>query len=73
MPPKRRKMYSYKPLCPCGKTDCINDPAYILYHYPKWYEELYGDTPPNEVIKDEESGCSECDGKTCQYYDDEDK
>ena len=33
----------YKPVCPRGFSDCVTDPAYIKFHYPDWYKELYGD------------------------------
>ena len=66
------KPKTYILLCPFGKKDCIGDPAYILFHYPKWYKEMYGDMPPEEVVKTE---CPEYDGKSkdCPEYDDEDK
>ena len=32
----------YNPVCPIGYTDCVYDPAYIQYHYPDWYKDLYG-------------------------------
>ena len=64
--PRTSKYMAYKPLCPRGFTDCVNDPAYIKYVNPKWYRELYGDKTPEEVVKE---NCTE---ERC-YYDDEDK
>lgn len=51
--------------CEYGYLDCVCDPGYIWKNHPKWYKDLHGDKPYNEV------GCPNCiDGS---YYDDEDK
>ena len=67
----------YKPVCPRGFDDCVSDPAYIKYHHPEWYKELYGEKTPEEAIRDEEDGCWERfvnDPEMNYYcYDDEDK
>lgn len=49
--PKFSKFMAYTPTCPRGYVDCICDPAYIKYHYPKWYAKLYGDKTPKEASK----------------------
>lgn len=54
----------YEPTCPFGYEDCISDPAYIQFHYPDWYKNLYGELSPEEAVKKCEKNC---------YYDDEDK
>ena len=61
----------YKPLCPIGMINCIADPAYVYYHYPDWYREMYGDDKPADVVEKECKPYLE-DGY-CPYYDDEDK
>ena len=48
--PKKSFFMKYIPVCPRGYTDCINDPAYIKYHYPDWYKEMYGNKTPKETI-----------------------
>lgn len=59
----------YRPVCPLGYTDCVWDPGYIYYHYPDWYEELFGDTVPTEAVSD---ACKpSCD--ICCNYNNEDK
>ena len=63
--PNRFKPVYYKPTCPHGYEDCVFDPAYIYATYPKWYEELYGNKKPAEVV------CDNC--KDGERYDDEDK
>lgn len=63
--------YKYKPLCPIGCTDCVNDPAYIYAEEPEWYKELYGDKKPEEVIDDQ---CKPfIKNNVCYGYDNEDK
>lgn len=57
----------YIPTCPHGYKDCVNDPAYIKWSDPEWYEELYGNKTPEEASKE---NCS-IDDNSC--YDDEDK
>ena len=66
----------YEPVCPFGYTDCINDPAYIKYHYPDWYDDLYGNLSPQEAA--EKDNCVSAwleygEEKACPNYDDEDK
>ena len=67
---------AYIPVCPRGYLDCIYDPAYIHFHYPDWYKELYGDLTPEEAIN-VPNGCmarfiNDPDEKH-YCYDDEDK
>ena len=47
--PKFSKFRAYIPTCPRGYDDCVHDPAYIKYHHPERYAELYGDKTPEEV------------------------
>ena len=74
--PKISCFMYYKPVCPRKYVDCIRDPAYIKYHYPEWYEKLYGDMTPEEAIH-VENGCwdSFTNDPDEEYYcyDDEDK
>ena len=71
----------YEPVCPFGYTDCINDPAYIKWYHPDWYQDIYGkNIKPDGAIRingcmthwknhledDEQFG-------DCPWYDDEDK
>ena len=66
----------YKPVCPRGYADCIYDPAYIKFHYPSWYEELYGNMSPEDAIHKEGGCCDKVkeDPEEENYcYDDEDK
>ena len=64
---------AYKPTCPRGYTDCVYDPAYIKYHHPEWYEELYG----NKTLEEATGECKEKVAKDPDEkyycYDDEDK
>lgn len=57
----------YVPVCPKGYKDCVCDPAYIKYYHSKWYTEMYGDKPPEDVAKES------CDLNDEYCYDDEDK
>ena len=50
----------YRPVCPIGITDCVMDPAYIKHWHPKWYEEMYGNLSPEEVVK--QKGCFDDNG-----------
>ena len=54
----------------------VCDPAYVKYHYPNWYTDLYGDKTPEEAIY-KEGGCWDSfinDPDEKYYcYDDEDK
>ena len=66
----------YTPVCPRGYTDCVWDPAYIKFHDPEWYEELYGGITPEEAAH-KENGCydrvKEDPDMKYYCYDDEDK
>lgn len=59
-----------------GYTDCVNDPAYILYTDPKYYKEVFGDMTPTQALF-VENGCMDSiknDPDEKYYcYDDEDK
>ena len=74
--PKRSYFTEYLPVCPRGYASCVYDPAYIQYHHPEWYKELYGDMTPLEALR-VENGCMdryERDPDEKYYcYDDEDK
>lgn len=74
--PSQSHFQYYNPVCPRGFTDCVSDPAYIKYHYPDWYKELYGDKTPEEAIY-AGNGCWDSfqrDPEMNYYcYDDEDK
>lgn len=66
----------YKPVCPRGYTDCVCDPAYIKYHHPEWYKEMYGDLSPEEAARIEDSCYDrfrEDPDEKYYCYDDEDK
>lgn len=68
--PKISYFQTYKPACPIGATDCVLDPAYIKFNYPKWYKELYGDKSVEEAAKK----CHpDYEDNWCNDYDDEDK
>lgn len=65
---------SYKPTCPRGYSDCINDPAYIKYCYPDWYKELYKDlTPEQASMKSCQERAKEDPDEMYYCYDNEDK
>lgn len=75
--PRLSHYLEYMPTCPRGYTDCVYDPAYIHFHYPDWYKELYGDKTPLDALW-VDGGCMEKvekDPKMEKYYcyDDEDK
>lgn len=74
--PRLSMFQPYVPVCPRGYMNCVRDPAYILYHYPDWYKELYGDKTPLEAIW-VKNGCwdSFTNDPNEEYYcyDDEDK
>ena len=74
--PHNSLFMTYKPVCPRGYDDCVWDPAYIKFHSPNWYKDLYGEISPEEAIY-EENGCYEKfinDPNEKYYcYDDEDK
>ncbi len=63
----------YLPTCPRGYNDCIGDPAYIKYHYPDWYKELYGDKTPYEAAEECRKAMEEDPDEEYYCYDDEDK
>ena len=73
--PKYSQHMYYKPVCPYGATDCVCDPAYIKYHCPDWYEELYGNITPEEAIHTKDDCYSYFieNPNDCCHYDDEDK
>jgi hypothetical protein len=60
----------YKPACPHGRKDCINDPSHIKYFNHKHYVKLYGDVSIEEALK-KDNCCKSCDGYA--LYDDESK
>lgn len=61
----------YEPVCPIGMTNCIADPAYVYYHCPDWYKEMYGEVVPKDVVA---TACKPyLEDNYCPYYDDEDK
>lgn len=68
--PRRSKFQDYIPLCPVGYSDCVYDPAYMKLYCSEWYEELYGDKSPEEVVKEK---CLVTNHGYCPNYDDEDK
>ena len=74
--PRVSHYLDYMPTCPRGYTDCVCDPAYIQFHYPDWYKDLYGELTPEEAIN-VEGGCAERakEDPDMHYYcyDDEDK
>ena len=76
MIPRKSYFQLYRPVCPSGYLDCVTDPAYIKFHYPDWYAELYGDISPEEAIY-KENGCWDSFKKDPEMnyycYDDEDK
>lgn len=72
LPRQSRFMY-YKPTCPRGYVDCVYDPAYIHFHYPDWYKELYGDKTPEEAAEKCRQKVLEDPSEEYYCYDDEDK
>ena len=71
--PKHNLFTAYVPVCPRGYTDCIYDPAYIHFHYPDWYKELYGDKIPEEAAEKCRQKVIEDPDEEYYCYDDEDK
>ena len=65
--PKVSFYSEYISLCPQGYKDCVYDPAYIKHHYPEWYEDMWRDKTPEEIVKEK------CDPDDKYCYDDEDK
>lgn len=64
--PSESRFKEFEPTCRLGYDNCISDPAYIKFHYPDWYRDLYGDLTPEEAAK------IRCTADQC-FYDDEDK
>ncbi|MBR1851862.1 MAG: hypothetical protein IJ794_01600 [Lachnospiraceae bacterium] len=50
--PTKSMVVPYMPTCPCGFQNCVCDPAYIKLTNPQWYEILFGDMTPDEVIEE---------------------
>ena len=71
--PKQSCFMAYVPTCPRGYTDCVSDPAYIYFHYPDWYKELYGDKTPEEASEKCRQKMLEDPNEEEYCYDDEDK
>ena len=71
--PRYTYFTDYMPTCPRGYTDCIYDPAYIHFHYPDWYKELYGDKTPEEAAEKCRQKVIEDPDEENYCYDDEDK
>ena len=71
--PRQSFFQYYKPTCPRGYTDCVYDPAYIYFHYPDWYKELYGDKTPEEAAEKCRQKVIEDPDEENYCYDDEDK
>lgn len=71
--PKLSFFMNYVPVCPRGYLDCVYDPAYIHFHYPDWYKELYGDKTPEEAAEKCRQKMLEDPDEENYCYDDEDK
>ena len=71
--PKLSFFMNYVPVCPRGYLDCVYDPAYIHFHYPDWYKELYGDKTPEEAAEKCRQKMFEDPDEENYCYDDEDK
>ena len=71
--PKLSFFMNYVPVCPRGYLDCVYDPAYIHFHYPDWYKELYGDKTPEEAAEKCRQKVIEDPDEENYCYDDEDK
>ena len=71
--PKNSYFQTYQPVCPCGHSDCIYDPAYIKYYDPEWYEDLYGNLTPEEAINTNSECAKYSNDMHCMLYDNEDK
>lgn len=67
------KFRNYMPTCPRGYDDCVNDPAYIKFYHPKWYEALYGDKTPIQAAASCREAVKEDPDMEYYCYDDEDK
>ena len=74
--PMTSHFMAYVPVCPRGYSDCVNDPAYILFYHPTYYKEIFGDKTPLQALWIE-NGCMESYEKDPEMkyycYDDEDK
>ena len=59
--------YDYKPVCPFGYKDCIEDPAYLEHNFPIIYEESYESKTPDVVVQ---HICPKPENKSdkCPYY-----
>ena len=66
----KNNQIDYIPTCPRGYIDCVYDPAYIKYHHPDWYKELYGDLTPKDAS---DIYCKQKIENEEYCYDDEDK
>ena len=71
--PRISHYLDYTPTCPREYTDCVYDPAYIYFHYPDWYKELYRDKTPEEAAKKCRQKVIEDPDEEYYCYDDEDK
>ena len=63
----------YEPVCPRGYIDCVCDPAYIKFHHPEWYAEMYGDKTPYEAAEGCRQKVADDPDEEFFCYDDEDK
>lgn len=61
----------YIPSCVHGYTDCICDPAYLIYCSEKGYHDKLSKSRLKKLQKEIEQGCN-C-GDDAPDYDDEDK
>lgn len=57
----------YKPLCPAGMLDCVDDPAYLKYYFPKEFERLYGNIKEENIVG---IHCTALDDNKCNCYND---
>ena len=71
--PKTSKFMAYLPTCPRGYKDCIGDPAYIKFHHPEWYKELYGDKTPYDAAEECRQAVADDPDEEYYCYDNEDK
>lgn len=59
---------NYTLTCPYRLVWCVLDPGYIKAHHPYWYQSIFGDKLPEDVVKE---SCEDC--VRGSRYDDEDK
>ena len=65
---------AYKPTCPRGYLDCVNDPAYLKAYHPDYYHDTFGDlTPEKASAKSCQERVKEDPDEEYYCYDDEDK